>query len=433
MRKISLLVVFYIFALFPVSASAELLTLPNGLKLVAANSRHVRIAAQDEKIATADSLISKAKLYPYVNASLSHTNLSDQPAALFNKTPVSMSQREFYSYGLSIQQTLFDFWANASRYEAGKIGVEVKKLNIRRTRNLVAIDFALTYFDLLESGKIVIVAENEVRRLDAHLKDAGNLYEEGVITKNDLLQVEVRLADARQRLLGAKASREFNASRLNSALERPLKSDVSVADIEGPGLPLVEIAVEQAWALAEQERPELQITDASLKALDLEKTARSAEYYPRLFVRGGYDFTQNRYQVHEGNWSLTFGLGVNLFSGGATRAEIDKITYSRAKLVEQRNKIADEIRLEVEKYMLGARTAKEKIAVSKGAVEQAEENLRINKVRYEEGAGTATEVLDAVTLLTSAETNYYKALYEMQKAEAAVIYAIGKDLLEAYR
>jgi len=425
--------VLLIVLLYAGAACAELVSLAEGLRLAAENSRFVRMAAQDENIAAADIVTARAKLLPSINASFSHTDLSDQPAAIFGALSVPMSQRDFVSYSLNIQQTLYDFRANASRYEAGKIGLEIKKMDSRRVRNFVAVDFALAYLDLLESEKILKVAENEVRRLEAHLKDAGSLYDEGVITKNDLLQAEVRLSDARQRLLSAGTSREFNASRLNSALVRPLKSNISVADMDGPAPLISEIAVEQAWLLAEQQRPELQIADAALRSLDLEKTAKKADYYPRLYARGGYDYTENRYQVHAGNWSLTLGLGINLFNGGTTGAELAKIDFSKAKLLEQRNRLADEIRLEVEKYMLNAKTAREKIAVSAGAVQQAEENLRINKARYEEGAGTATEVLDAVSLLTAAETNYYRARYEAEKAEAAVVYAIGSDLLEVYR
>jgi outer membrane protein TolC len=66
-------------------------------------------------------------------------------------------------------------------------------------------------------------------------------------------------------------------------------------------------------------------------------------------------------------------------------------------------------------------------------VGQAEENLRINRVRYEEGAGTATEVLDAVTLLTTAETNQHRALYDFRRAEASVFYSTGRDLVEVYK
>jgi outer membrane protein TolC len=67
------------------------------------------------------------------------------------------------------------------------------------------------------------------------------------------------------------------------------------------------------------------------------------------------------------------------------------------------------------------------------AIRQAEENLRINKVRYEEGVGTATDVLDAISLFTLAHKNYYKALYDMKRAYAGLLYATGEDLTLAYK
>lgn len=84
-------------------------------------------------------------------------------------------------------------------------------------------------------------------------------------------------------------------------------------------------------------------------------------------------------------------------------------------------------------YVLDLNNARERIQVNRGAADQAQENLRINRVRYDAGEGIATEVLDAVTLLTTAETNYIRAIYDFRRSEAGMYYAIGKDLREVYR
>jgi len=70
--------------------------------------------------------------------------------------------------------------------------------------------------------------------------------------------------------------------------------------------------------------------------------------------------------------------------------------------------------------------------VTYDVLDQAQENLRINRGRYEAGVGTATDVLDAVTLLTIAETNHIRSLYDYMKSEAAVAYASGEDLVQVY-
>ncbi len=431
---IVLLAIIIILCFSVATASAEVLTLSEGLRLVTQNSRLIKISASDEKISEAEAAVEKSKLFPTVNAAASGTALAHQPGAIFGDFRVPVSQKDFYAYSVNIRQTLYDFRENASRYESAIMKVEAKKLETRRVRNLAAIEFAIIYFDILEAEKMVYVAEKEVERLESHLRDAASLYAEGVITKNDLLQAEVRLSDARQRLLTARAGREFNAFRINSALVRPLKSSVEVVDVREVPREIfdVHMELEKAWETAERQRPEIQITDAVLSSLDLDEVAKRAEFYPKIFIQGSYDYEQNRYQTSQGNWAATLGLGINIFSGGKTKAEVAKILFQKDRLIEQRNRLVDDIRLEVEKYFLDSKTARDRVGVTKDAVRQAEENLRINRVRYAEGVGTATEVLDAVTLLSVAETNYYRSVYDLGKSEISVLYAMGKDLLEVY-
>jgi outer membrane protein TolC len=295
----------------------------------------------------------------------------------------------------------------------------------------VALDFIIAYFDLLETEKMELVGEKEVERLISHLTMAQSLYKEGVITRNDLLQAEVRLSDAQQRLLTTTNMREVNASRINNILSLPLKNPVRVTDVAGE--PRCEADIDEAWGIAEKQRLELKTIDRELKINDLEKAARKSEYFPKIFAEGGYNYTENRYLLHDDNWTFMLGLNLNIFNGGSTKAEIAKIDYQREQLLEQRRKLVDDIKLEAEKNWLDMKNAGERINVTRGAIKQGEENLKINKERYREGAGTSTDVLDAITLLTTAETNYYRAEYELRRAHGAFMYAIGIDLASEYR
>ena len=415
------------------SACAEVLTLSQGLQRVAENNRVIKITQQQERISEADTLVAKSALLPSVNASASQTFLAHQPTAIFGPQTVPTAEKSFASYSLGIQQLLYDFEGSVSRYKASKAILETKRLDTQRIRNLVSLDFSLAYFDLLEAEKLVLVGQKEVESVSSHLRDAKTLYENGVITKNDLLQAEVRLSDARQKLLNAKNLRAINASRVNTVLSQPLSNEIHVLDIQESPSDYLFPDREKAWETALQERPEMRIVDETMRSLNLEEKSRKAELYPRFFAGASYDYTENRYQLHQGNAALVLGMSMNFFSGGSTKAEVAKTEYRKVQLQEQRARLGDEIRLEVEKNILDLKNALERLRVTKDAVGQAEENLRINKVRYEEGVGTATEVLDAVTLLTVAETNYYRSLYDLRRAESATLYSMGKDLSEVYK
>jgi outer membrane protein TolC len=101
-------------------------------------------------------------------------------------------------------------------------------------------------------------------------------------------------------------------------------------------------------------------------------------------------------------------------------------------LVVTRDKVLDAVRLEVQRNYLELQSSRQKVEVTRGAVAQAEENLRLQRLRYQEGVGTATEVLDAVTLLTVTRTNAWKALYGVKRAEAGLLSSMGRDLAGMY-
>ena len=433
-RAVTILIGLWLSLITVADAAADVLTLAEGLKIVAEKGRSIKMSRSDEQIAEADTRIARSRLLPSVQTSGGWSAISHEPAARFGNQVVPTAESTFFSYSLNVQQTLYDFRGNASRYDASRSFFSAATLETRRSANFAAIEFVLAYLDLLEKEKIVLVLETEKKALEAHRNNAGSFYQEGVITKNDLLQAEVKLSDAEQRLLTARTYRTLQASHLNSLLLRPLNDPVQAEDISDRHAEVPPVSsLEAAWKLAEQERAELHIADEMLKALGFEETATRSEYFPKLFVRGGYDYTENRYMVHEGNWSVTLGLNLSIFNGGETAAALKKVAHQKEKLLEQREKLRDDIRLEVEQAVLQSVTARERLNVTKDAVKQAEENLRINRVKYEEGIGTGTDVVDAVALLSVARTNQYKALYDLRKAEAAVYYATGKDLLEVYR
>ena len=415
---------------FCTDVSGEPLSLIEGLRIVTDESRIVRIKQQEERASEMDTYIARARLLPSVNASYGQTHLDQQPGATFGPIQVTTAERDSYSYSLTMQQILWDFKGVASLYQSSKMILDTKRIDTRRTKNGVALDFAVLYFSLLESEKLIRVAQRERETLQSHVAVAQELFSQGVITRNDLLRAEVRLSDADQKLLNARNLRRISGARINNVLARPLSTTVEAVEVEG--IRKVTTPVEDAWETGERERPEIQIADTTLKALDFEQRAVRSEYLPRFLAKGGYDYTKNKFQVHEGFWSISLLAAVNLFSGGATQAQAAKLEATKMRLRIERAKLVDDVKLEIEKYYLDLMNALERIGVTRGAIAQAEENLRITRIKYAEGVGLATDVTDAIALLALAETNYYRSLYDYYRSEAGYLYGMGKDLIGYY-
>jgi outer membrane protein len=69
--------------------------------------------------------------------------------------------------------------------------------------------------------------------------------------------------------------------------------------------------------------------------------------------------------------------------------------------------------------------AERQLEVTKKAIEQAEENFRINTERYREQVGTSTEVIDAQTLLTKTRADHFNALGDLNINQARLDRAMG--------
>jgi outer membrane protein len=406
------------------------LTLEEGLKIVAETGRDIKIARSDEEVARNSVSLARSPWLPQVNVYGNETWLRYQPTARFNTVIAPTAQDQFFTYGVTANQLLYDFGKTSSSIDAAKYDLKAREIATQRARNRSALDFILAYYDLLEADKLLQVAAEEVKQYEEHKRDAELRYSAGVVTKNEVLQADVTLADSRQRYLTSDNLRSLRASRIDSLLLRPLNDAVQPEEVRTS--PSAGITLEAAWTAAEAQSPEIQVLDAGIRSKEEGINSTRAEYFPTFFLSGGYQYQENEFQVYPRNWSLIAGMNFNLFDGGATSARVHIGKSELASLKTTRDKIIDAVRLDVKGAYLNLQSSAQQIDVTKTAVAQAEENLRLQRLRYQEGVGTALEVLDAVTLLSTTQSNTWKALYGFARAEAGLLYSMGGDLMSVY-
>ena len=404
----------------------RLITLPDGINIVLKDSRLLKVSLFDKDIALEDSFIARSALLPQVSASLIQSFLNNQPAAKFGAVSVNTSQKESLSYGFDVYQTLFDFGKSLFNYKAQAHLIDASKASIEAVKRVAVLEFIISYFDVLEAGKMIQVDEKETESLTAYLSDIQHMYENGAAIKNDLLPAKVKLADAKQRLIAARNAKSVASVRLNNILALPLREEIKVQDIDmnEPRIP----EMEEAWKTAQSQRPEIKLLGEQISASSLREKARFVQNYPVLFADGGYSYAENKYMVHQDEFFLNLGAKADLFDGGASRALLSKERFIQRQLLEQKVKLIEDIKFEVQDSYLALKDAGEKVLVARDALTEADENVRVNRVKYTEGIATSTDVLEAITLQTNAQTNYYRADYELKRNYAKLMYSAGIDL-----
>ncbi len=115
----------------------------------------------------------------------------------------------------------------------------------------------------------------------------------------------------------------------------------------------------------------------------------------------------------------------NFWEWGKTKNRVEAGQSRENQAADFLANIRDQITLEVKNAFLLLHEAEKQVQVAKKAIEQAEENFRINTERYREQVGTSTDVIDAQTLLTKAKSDRHNALGDFSISRAKLERAMG--------
>jgi outer membrane protein TolC len=311
------------------------------------------------------------------------------------------SIKDYYNYSFSVEQPLYRGRSLVTGVEIGELDLELSKASMAQTQNDIILAVNEAYYDLLKTRKVEKVAEQSVKEREAHLKDAKAFYKAGLIPKNDMLQSEVQLAGAKIELLRAMNLSTMALARLNTLLRRPVQTQIQIADIlkYEPS----EISWEAAVQQAKNYRPELRQSEIVVEKADLPAVSVSANYLKQgdNILAREYPFGSSEVKTAEATLEWRF------WAWGQRKDEMAVARYNMKKAQENQTELLDNIVLQVREAYVDTLEAEYNIEVTEKAIEQAEEDFRINQSRFQAQLGTTTDVLDAQTRLTRAKINYY--------------------------
>lgn len=381
----------------------------------------LKSAAWDTRVARENTRLATAATLPRVDAQAGYTMQLEPQAVKIGGATAETQEPNFAFAGIAATYTLYDFGRRDARIQQTNASAGAAAESFKSGSNDVALQVIETYFRILESGRLITAANEEITQISEHRRTAQVLFEEGVVTRNDVLQADVRLASARQKLLTLTNQRENSWLRLNflTGNEAAFRGELDETAAETGG-------AEAADAAAPAGRHDIAAQKRLLEAREFEVRENRENYLPEIYTRMAMDYVQNDKVREQAIFSATLGLRVTLFDGSAAQA-------AREKAVSQRSKQQDIVRLAEQQAQLeigiarnDVQVAKERITVSEAAITQSEENLRINKERYQERVGIASEVLDAQALAAQAKAEHYRSLYDYRTAAARLRHALGE-------
>lgn len=342
----------------------------------------------------------------------------------------------FTSWGLKLDQSLSLSGREFTALKISKENIEKNKYDLNAVKEAYLFSVSTAYYDVLRAKKTLEIARANVERLIKHRDAAATRLKVGEVTKTALLRAEAELSGARSELLKA----ENNLSLTKAVLTRVVGIDEKY-EVKESGVGSHESIISQEpivtspephinkdsrlptldyfKKLALSERAELRSFELQKKIAEGQvKYARGA-YWPTLSVEGVYsrkdEDPASAFLIKE---SVYGGLKLNFpfFEGGLRKAEIREAEARQRQAGLIYEDLKKTINIEVENAYLDLITQK---GILKSLEDQfifARDNYNSVSRQFEFGLASSIDVMDANTLLVTAERQLAEARYNYQLA-----------------
>jgi outer membrane protein len=405
-------------------------TLHEAWALALANDRGLASVRSHAEASQLDAAAARAQRWPTLAVGGSYTWLDEAPAFDFAFTglplapPPLFDDDDFAMGAATLSVPLFTggrISSGIAAAEARGRGAGAQALGAEQDLRLAVAE---AYVGVLGARKALAVADSNVRTLESLAGDVGAMYERELVPKNELLAVQVALADARQNRLRAANAAEIAQASYNRRLGQPLDRPAVIEEVI-PAPEALPDDLATLIALALERRTELDALGEQARAYgQLAKVERS-RVLPQVSVSGGYNYLENQFLDDDAFVMAGVGVQWALFDGGVSRKRAAALERSRRATEEQRADVESLVALQVRQAWLDVDETRQRVRVTGDAVDQAEENLRIARERYGAGLGTQTQLLEAETLRVQALTNRDNAALDAGLARLRLARAVG--------
>jgi outer membrane protein TolC len=387
----------------------------------------IKMAQQDVLSAKGDYNQTNAILLP--NISVSHTAIATTnplmafgsklnqeilTAADFNPDLLNNPRQiEDYATRVEVQQPLLNFDGIFQR-KAAKAKWNATELQSGRTEDYLALEVEKAYMQLQLAYKTVTVLQKAQETALENKRIAYNSYKQGYLQKSDVLAVEVRVTEIDNQLQYAK-SNILNASNYLSVL---MNTDENEILKPSDSLSIVNYTSNTSESLSENRKDILAMNSATEAYRQMHKADQMA-FLPRLNAFGTYELHDDEiFQGQAQGYLFGAELKWNLFEGSKRfgKSQKSKAEYDKSKL--QLEQYKSESQLELNKAKRGLEDAKNKLKLTRLALEQSGESLRIRTNRFKQGLEKTTDLLMSETQFSQKQLEYYGTIFQHNYALA---------------
>jgi len=423
--------IFSIPSVYGASSLPEALTLSHAIQLALKKNLDLSALQMDEKATRAAIRKSRGRLYPRLDAYSSYKRMNNPSAVIPVKGPspsdMPYFSRDLYAAGLHVSLPLYEGGLTRTDIHIASLSNKAAKAAVVRKRQILVSTVTDTFNYILYLKRLRKAQSETLQALKKARADAFLRLKLGKIPPLDLMEMDTQVASQEQALVSTHQSIKKAKQYLAVLMGLDPSSEPEVL-----GTLLRPQSKVFSQALIEQlikNRPDILEAQRQVEKAEASVRRASSKKLPRIELFGDWGLRAgSRLQGEEGIWSAGINLSFNIYDGKRTSSEVAEARF-RLNATKKRLRA---LRLQAKSQVLSAlsslKDAEARLLVSKKVQQSAKEAFRIEKLRYDKGAGTVTDLLKAQAAWQQAKAQYIKALYDINSAVTALKLATGTIL-----
>lgn len=290
--------------------------------------------------------------------------------------------------------------------ESAKYLEQAAKLDADNDKEELALNAINAFTNLYKARAAVNLVKENLQQSRQRVTDFTNLEKNGLLARNELLKAQLQESNIELSLLDAENNWKLANVNMNLMLGLPEQTAL-LPDSTSLEQSTAVKTIEEYEQLALQHRNDVQALALRTKAAAAGVKITKAEMLPSLALTGGYVALAVPNFITVTN-AVNLGIGVqyNFSSLWKTNSKVQQAKAREIQLEANRELLDDAVRLQINQAYQGYLLSQKKIDVYNKAIEQAMENYRITKNKYDNSLVTTTDLLDADIAQLQAKLNY---------------------------
>jgi outer membrane protein TolC len=324
-----------------------------------------------------------------------------------------------------LNYTVYDGGATRQSVRQARAGVESSQAGLAGARNNLAFNVTSNYLLQLRSHQLLKLRQVQVELAEEQLRNVKARIDAGSAARTDSALTESELQNRRVDLRVAENNYQIDANELRNSMGLyvgpPLKL-IEVAESREPLLPL-----DSLLEVAMRQRPEVAQADAQARSAKAIQSLRRIDRKPRLNTSFNFSLTPNN-TFQRSDFAVGAAISMPLWDAGLTQAREREAKTQVQSTLAQLEQTRKNVSSDVQTAYLNLVSSRDRLAVSRTAVDAAQVNVQAAQERYLRGvAGTTViDLIQAQTQFATANNNSIFALYDIHLAQAQLNRATGK-------